>query len=575
MLETTRFGEYRSYLTAALKAHSQLTVRQETEQSLDVAELFTDNKQLPVLLSPDWQIVYGRRGTGKTTLLSFLAKDLDEADDRASLMISMAQCVVDLPKGTSDEVQGLVFFEKFIIEIGHLLFRIYRNRRAEKNKNRKITRLLNQFLDRQRLVEDRILEIATFAHRGESYGTLEAKKSTIKDTAKDKGGVAADASFKLPTSLTWPSIEAKIEARYARLRELNRNRTYVEEKFIDFQELRRLFTDLLEALEITQLVIIIDEWSELDRSARTWIQPFFAKYLRRSFFGDARFCVKISAIRDESIFGKMNDAGQYVGLQVGDDIFDTVNLDSIYANRMINLEEFYTVLLFRRLLYCEPRLEIFSRDLEHRKDPATGFLDFLFKDDRILPELVAASSGIPRQFILMFETIASHLDYKPGESWKFSIVRERIIYNSITHVQKALDRGTIEERLLGRIKETCDRTGSRIVLLSRECDSRVTSAIRYLYGRRLLHEINPTDVSFHVREKFHVFVVDHGCFLDWNRRSWELQAEPGPEVLEKCADRKEFIVNLDGLERLPPTTRHDLALGHNKHKTSADENRPE
>lgn len=572
MFETARFSEYRSYLTAALKAHSQLTVRQETEQSLDVAELFTDNKQLPVLLSPDWQIVYGRRGTGKTTLLSFLAKDLDEADHRASLMISMAQCVVDLPKGTSDEVQGLVFFEKFIIEIGHLLFRIYKNRRAEKNRNRKITHLLNQFLDRQRLVEDRILEIATFAHRGESFGSLEEKKSTIKDAAKTKKGVAAEGGFKLPTALTWPSIEAKIEARYARLRELNRSRTYVEEKFIDFQELRRLFTDLIEALEITQLVIIIDEWSELDRSARTWIQPFFAKYLRRSFFGDARFCIKISAIRDESIFGRMNDGGQYIGLQVGDDIFDTVNLDAIYANRMINLEEFYTVLLFRRLLYCEPRLEIFSRDPDNRKDPADGFLDFLFKDNRILPELVAASSGIPRQFILMFETIASHLDYKSGEDWKFPTVRERIIYNSITHVQKALDRGSIEERLLGKVKESSDRTGSRIVLFSRECDPRVASAIRYLYGRRLLHEINPTDVSFNVREKFHVFIVDHGCFLDWNRRLRELPPEPGPEVLEHCSGRKEFIVNLDGLERLPATARPDIARGRPKHKPTTEDN---
>ncbi|MEA2879475.1 MAG: hypothetical protein QOF14_4671 [Hyphomicrobiales bacterium] len=572
MLETARFGEYRSYFTAALKAHSQLTVRQETEQSVDVAELFTDNKQLPVLLSPDWQIVYGRRGTGKTTLLSFLSKDLDDADHRASLMISMAQCVVDLPKGTSDEVQGLVFFEKFIIEIGHLLFRIYKNQRAEKNKNRKITRLLNQFLDRQRLVEDRILEIATFAHRGESYGSLETKKSTVKDSLKDKGGISGDVGFKLPTSLTWPSIEAKIEARYARLRELNRNRTYVEEKFIDFQELRRLFTDLMEALEITQLVIVIDEWSELDRSARTWIQPFFAKYLRRAFFGDARFCIKISAIEDESIFGRMNDAGQYVGLQVGDDIFDTVNLDSIYANRMINLEEFYTVLLFRRLLYCDPRLEIFSRGAEHRRDPADGFLGFLFEDERILPELVVASSGIPRQFILLFETIASHLDYKTGTNWKFSTVRERIIYNSIAHVQKALDRGSIEERLLGRIKETSDRTGSRIILLSRDCDGRVASAIRYLYGRRLLHEINPTDVSFDVREKFYVFIVDHGCFLDWNRRSWELPPEPGPEVLEKCSDRKEFVVSLEGLERLPPTARLDAVHDRSKHKMSSDEN---
>jgi Cdc6-like AAA superfamily ATPase len=107
MADVARFSEYRNYFTAALKAHSQLTVRQETEPSVDVEDLFTDNKQLPTLLSSDWHIVYGRRGTGKTTLLSFLSKDLDAQDHRASLMISMAQCLVDLPQSTSPEVRNL------------------------------------------------------------------------------------------------------------------------------------------------------------------------------------------------------------------------------------------------------------------------------------------------------------------------------------------------------------------------------------------------------------------------------------------------------------------------------------
>jgi hypothetical protein len=230
-----------------------------------------------------------------------------------------------------------------------------------------------------------------------------------------------------------------------------------------------VFKDLLDALEISQLVVIIDEWTELDRSAQTWVQPFFAKYLRRAFFGDAQFCIKISAIKDESIFGKVDDHGQYIRLQVGDDIFDNVNLDVIYANRMINLEEFYTVLLFRRSLHCEPRLSVFSRDLaQHKKDPAEEFLDFLFGDKNVLPELLVASSGIPRHFISIFESIAQYHDYSVYPHWKMSVVRERITHSSVMYVGNTVDNGSVEQHLLRRIKEVIDRTKQRTVLLPKK-----------------------------------------------------------------------------------------------------------
>jgi hypothetical protein len=550
MIDAGRLSEYRSYFARALKEHSQLTVRQETEPSVDVEDLFTDNKQLPTLLSSDWQIVYGRRGTGKTTLLSVLSKDIDAKADKASLMISMTQCLVELPRNTDPEVAGLVYFEKFIIEIGHLLFRIYQNRRAVKNQNRKITRLLNTFLLRHPIVESSILKIATFAHRGEEFGSLESQRSVVQEANTRARGRGFGLGLSIPRELSWKAVEARIEMTYEDRRKINRSREYVEERFIDFQDLRRTFKDLLGALEIDQLVIMIDEWSELDRSGSTIIQPIFAKYLRRAFFGDAQFCIKISAIRDESVFGIRDDRGHYIGLEVGDDIFDTVNLDAIYADRIINLEEFYTTLLFRRLLYCDPRLGIFSINEDLKRDPAPGFVDFLFNNDkRILPELVAASNGIPRQFISIFESIAQFHNYSIDPPWKMSVVRDRIISGTISYIDKNIEPDSIERQLLERIKAVGDGK-KKMVLLPRRCHERIAKGIKNLYGRRLLHEPSQANIPFDIRNMYFVYLIDHGCFLDWNRTYRDHGDSDGPNLVDYqslLTDIEGHIVNIDGL----------------------------
>ena len=88
------------------------------------------------------------------------------------LRYSVHKCIIDLPADTPDAIKGLVQFEKFIVEIGCLLYRIYINRTASKNRNRKLTRLLNIFQREHKVVEASILSIATFAQRGVVYGTL-------------------------------------------------------------------------------------------------------------------------------------------------------------------------------------------------------------------------------------------------------------------------------------------------------------------------------------------------------------------------------------------------------------------
>ena len=87
----TGLGGYREIIEYALHEHSSLTTRQENDPNRDISELFTDNKQVRTLEKPDWQIVFGRRGTGKTTLLNKLADVIDAKEGYASLTIQRSQ----------------------------------------------------------------------------------------------------------------------------------------------------------------------------------------------------------------------------------------------------------------------------------------------------------------------------------------------------------------------------------------------------------------------------------------------------------------------------------------------------
>ena len=134
---------------------------------------------------------------------------------------------------------------------------------------------------------------------------------------------------------------------------------YVETAIIDFAALERDFFDLLDALNIDTLTILIDEWSSLDRRFSPISQVYFAEYLKRCFFGTHRICVKISAIEHETLFASRIDANM-IGLEIGGDIFDDVNLDEIYNNRVMNLKNFFSELIFKRLKHCDIRIRIFE-----------------------------------------------------------------------------------------------------------------------------------------------------------------------------------------------------------------------
>jgi len=509
-------SEYRAILGRALHEHSHLTTRQENDPSDDIGELFTDNKQIRTLQKADWQILFGRRGTGKTTLLNKLADVIDNGrEDYATLTLSLHKCVIDLPHDTPDRIKGLVQFEKFIMEIGYLLYRIYLHRTASKNKNRRITILLNRIRTEYRLIESSILNIATFAHRGTVFGAITDKTASvgkIKEWKTTLGiGSKLDLSFLKGAEQFSNYAEASIKKNLSVIKE----EKYQETAFIDFSSLKRDFVDLLDALHIKTLFILLDEWSALDRRLLPLCQVHFAEYLKRAFFGTSRICLKISAIEHESKFEDFFE-GSRIGLEVGADIFAQVNLDQIYNNRVINLREFFEELIYRRLRHCDSRIKLFV-GRENPDRPIDGFLELMFDDKSGFDELINASGGIPRDFINRFDAVAAAYDHSVEKRWKEHRIREVIMRHSIGRVADHVKKEAYLSCIFDKIGKVVRENNSILFLIPKLTDKRLTSAVESLFASRLIHRLDLVDVPERIRSKYDCYFIDYGIFWDLTR----------------------------------------------------------
>lgn len=69
--------------------------------------------------------------------------------------------------------------------------------------------------------------------------------------------------------------------------------------------------------------LLIDEWSLVPVD----LQPYLAEMLRRLFFGIPKVSVRIAAIPHRSEWRIVGERGDYVGVEVGAELFPLVDLD--------------------------------------------------------------------------------------------------------------------------------------------------------------------------------------------------------------------------------------------------------
>jgi Cdc6-like AAA superfamily ATPase len=458
---------------------------------------------LTLLTNVDHQILYGRRGTGKTHALNYLKAEI-ENKGHLSVYVNMPNL------GSNGGI-----YSDFSLPI-----------------TERATRLL---IDTFSVIHDQILdvvlefddqydlsqfgpildELAQAIKEIEVVGTVEIEETensrNIDNAESNIGFSIKDLSV---SSKQWESTENQSSKRQKTSGNVRHR--------VHFTTIHSVFMKLRKLLGKKELWLLIDEWAEVPLD----LQPYLADLLRRSLFSIQGITVKIAAIEKRTNF-KLDNNGSYIGVETGADISAGLNLDEFMV---FDNDEQKSIGFFKSLIYNhinQIMLESGGGLLSPNELINEGFTQI-----GAFEELVKASEGIPRDAI----NILVHSALKAGSD-KISIPHIRYAarqwYN--TDKEKAISGRPSSKKLLRWIiDEVIGSKKNRAFLLSSDVED---DDIEYLYDNRLLHIIKQNISSKDKPgERYNVYQLDFGTYvhlintIDQPRTLFSVENEIGEEI---------------------------------------------
>lgn len=443
-------------------------------------------------------IVYGRRGTGKTHALLYLAES-KRSDGHFCIYLDVEQ---DL-----GSTEGLY---------------------ADANLplTERATRLLVDVLGR---IHDELLEEA-FQERGDvdalegilnHFGEVLVEQD-VELTSSEASSSQESDSTDLALGLSPEGLQANAglgSSSSSYISDSTQRTTKGQPRLRGhFGQAANFFRKAIEAHPAPRVWLLIDEWSGLPLD----LQPYLAEMLRRLFFGSTKVTVRLGAIPHRSEWRVMREDESYIGIETGSEIFPLLDLDEFVvfparskAEQTERSTSFFRTLLFRHL---NSALAAKGKD---QIDSPNQLVSLLFTQVTALQELVRAAEGVPRDAL----QIVSRAGLRAGEG-KISTEHIRAAAGQVFQTTKAALLNAVPEaqKLLQIITDEVISKKARAFLLRQEHTRH--PLIERLIDDRILHVIKRGYSSKDdPGERFDVLQIDFGCYVSF------LQTGNAPETL--------------------------------------------
>lgn len=467
----------------------KLAKRAETYNQQHIIDSFVDVGPLFTLLSnPDNQILFGRRGTGKTHVLGYLANEVARngaisiqldmrtigstggiySDPRLTLAERATRLLVDTLSALHDEI-----LTKSI-------------EKAEEYDLSKIGPLLDNFIDAATNV---VVEGSVEVQESESL------TSTLGASLRAEIGGAANG----PQG----SLGVNTENKDQTVEERRTKREGTERLRVRFGAVGRELDKLVSVLPKGQLWIILDEWSEIPLD----LQPYLADLLRRTVLPVRGVTLKIAAIEQRCRFRIPDEAVGHIGIEIGADAAASINLDEflVFDNNADLAKRF-----FRELLHRHVRALVANTNEMEVPDSATEFINDLFAQRPAFEEFVRSAEGVPRDAINIIG-IAAQKALDNAISVPDVRAAARTWYTRAKH-QAVSTKPLAQELLNWVVDEVIQHRQARAFLLGADIKD---SLIDFLYDARVLHLIRQGVSAQDIPgRRFNVYALDYGCYVD-------------------------------------------------------------
>jgi len=468
----------------------RLARRSETVEIEQLLESFVDVGSLfPRLTSRDHQIVYGRRGTGKTHALNYLAASQREEGETA--------IYIDLQSiGSSGGIYGdldAAISEagtKLVVDTISAIHEQILNAVLAAGENHECEERTLLLLER---LGDDITQVRIV---GEEERFAGQRRHFSERSRFDIAGVINPAGPTLRASAGMGSeTQAGLES-HVLLRGTAQHRVH-------FGRVSQTMRELVATLPRRRLWILLDEWSAVPLH----LQPLLADLLRRCLFCVRGITVKIAAIEHRSRFHVDAPNIGHIGIELGADAAADVDLDDfmVFGN-----DEDRAVNFFGQLFHHHMRAMALADGLEPPHPTPAAFVADAFASPDVFRELVRAAEGVPRDAINVIRAAASK-----AEEARITMrdVREAARAWYGRDKSKAVESKPVARELLHWIIDrVIDDKRARGFLLEQGKDHPL---IDFLYDARVLHVLK-RGISGRGRAgvRFDAYGLDYGCYVE-------------------------------------------------------------
>ena len=436
------------------------------------------------LLSADNRVIFGRRGTGKTHILSFVAESARRQGDLAV----QVDC-------RSIGSHSYLYIDQ------------------EVPISERATRLLRDFVA---TLHDKLLEQVTEPRTKYDIGRLGAaidrigesvKEVKVRDTVETKVANQAQREYTLgiasnaKASSLSPSLELSGNMAEKRFRggssEIKESSHF--RLSVNIGQIHRALTDFADKCN-HRVWILVDEWSALPEA----LQPYLADLIKRSLFPIAKYSIHIAAIEQRSSF-RQGQGAETIGIELGSDASADVNLDDylVFENNPLRSLSFFRDMLYKHLIAVSEGTKVPFRDAEH-------FLAATFTQAPAFRQLVRASEGVPRDAINILQLAANR-----AQNEKISIPHIQAAAKDWYERDKAsyvANNAEADAMLRWIVKSVIGEKRSKAFLVKSGVKNEV---LERLFDERILHIAKK---SYSAKDdpttRYRIWKIDYGCYVD-------------------------------------------------------------
>ncbi|MBU4285080.1 hypothetical protein KKI21_02545 [Patescibacteria group bacterium] len=448
------------------------------------------------------QVIFGRRGSGKTHLLgSFVEYVNKEIKKDIAIYIDLKDIANEIVQEYTIDQKSYFYFWEFVEKIAVKLREEIINRlsmlKANSIKQKKLYKAIV-------LIDNLLTDISE-----EKFNTITGNFKNIEN-----GSIKIDG-------FSDGGKRAK------------------EKKQIKKKSTKDRFEEIIKISGTRYLFIAIDEWI----SFKPDMQPRFANMLNKAFINSKVIALKIGTIKYRTRFylSKKN-----LGLELGSDIFSSIDLDinQMWERGVEKSIKFFSGILIKHLNYSIKKLKL-------KLDPySKSKLNYLFASDKAFVELVKASEGIPRDFLNIF---------KRSYDYFLNDIKAKKI--TIRHIKSAVSDWYQDDKISAldsssKVYKVLENLINNVIIQYKTkqfilpTEETANKEIQSLIDLRLLHLLKQGWSSKGTPGKrYNIISIDYGAFIailetkigKEVKQLWSGD-DPLPEVNLRDIRRKEFSI---------------------------------